>query len=142
MTIVNVDVGSVVDGLFKGLDGLFTSDEERERAKLAMQVELQKPHLMQAMANIHEAQHKSVFVAGWRPMLGWVGALAMFYQFLLYPLLTWGWAVMQAGMIVPQELSPPPMLDTDALWVILTGILGLGGMRSWDKRNKVSTEKL
>ena len=72
MAAVNVDVGGVVDGLFKGLDSLFTSDEEREKARLAMQIELQKPHTMQALANIHEAQHPNWFVAGWRPALGWL----------------------------------------------------------------------
>ena len=71
--------GSVMDGL----DDLFTSDEERANARLKMTEALQKPHVLQAMANIESAKHKSVFVAGWRPAIGWVCAIGLGYQFLI-----------------------------------------------------------
>lgn len=57
----------------------------------------------------------------------------MAYQFLLYPMLVWGWSLLQAKGWVAAELQPPPMLDTDALWVILSGMLGIAGMRSVEK---------
>lgn len=74
-----------------------------------------------------------MFVAGWRPAVGWCGVAAMAYQFLLYPLLVWLWAFLQAKGWVSVDLQPPPMLATDALWVILSGILGLGAARSVEK---------
>ena len=57
----------------------------------------------------------------------------MAYQFLLYPFLCWGWAALQASGLVQAEMMPPPPLDTDALWVILSGILGLGVYRTAEK---------
>jgi hypothetical protein len=109
-----------------------------------MQLELEGRKLDQAIdlaqigVNNTEAQHTSVFVAGWRPAIGWVGAAAMAYQFLLYPLLTWGWALAQANGHLPAGMQPPPMLDADALWVILSGILGIAGMRSFEKTKGVA----
>ena len=88
--------------------------------------------------NKAEAAHTSIFVAGWRPACGWVGAAAMAYQFLLYPFMVWGWALMQANGWIPTSLAHPPMLDTDALWVILTGMLGIAGARTFEKVKGVS----
>ena len=54
----------IAEGVMKQLDDLFTSDEEKAEATLKMTALLQQPHMLQAMANIEEAKHKSVFVAG------------------------------------------------------------------------------
>lgn len=126
-------VGGIVEGVGKIADDLFTSDEERLRAEIDLKRMDVDVALGQMAVNQAEAQNSSVFVAGWRPAIGWVGASAMAYQFLLYPLLVWGWSLMQAKGWVPAELKPPPMLDTEALWVILSGMLGIAGMRSVEK---------
>lgn len=134
-------LGTIVDSVGKIADDLITSDEE----KLKLELEAYKidASLLQGQhaVNTAEAGHESVFVAGWRPAVGWVGAAAMAYQFLLYPLLVWGWALMQSAGWVPVALAAPPMLDTDALWVILSGMLGIAGMRSFDKVKGVATTK-
>lgn len=91
----------------------------------------------QLEVNKAEAQHKSVFVAGWRPWIGWVGGVALAYQFVLYPLLIWGWAFWG-----PDNVSPPPVMDTGALFSLITGMLGIGAMRSHDKRHKVQTDSI
>lgn len=126
-------LGAIVETVGNIADDLFTSDEERLKHELeTYRVDatlLQGQHSV----NAAEAAHESVFVAGWRPAIGWVGAAALAYQFLLYPLLVWLWALAQSRGWVPVALSAPPMLDTDALWVILTGMLGIAGMRSFDK---------
>ena len=87
----------------------------------------------QLEVNQAEATSGSLFVAGWRPAIGWIGAAALSYQFLLYPLLVWVWSLLQARGVVPGDLRPPPMLDTDALWVVLSGMLGIAGLRSVEK---------
>jgi len=92
--------------------------------------------------NKAEAGHKSIFVAGWRPFIGWVGGFAMVYQFIGYPMMLWGWSLLQANGIVPADLSPPPMIDGSNLWPIVTGMLGIGGMRSFDKAKKTQTDKI
>jgi hypothetical protein len=81
-----------------------------------------------------------VFVSGWRPAIGWIGVAAMAYQFLLYPLFQWAWKYLQAMGWVPVGMDPPPVLDADQLWVILSGILGIAGMRSFEKTKGVASK--
>jgi len=81
--------------------------------------------LAQTEVNKQEAVHKNVFVAGWRPMVGWVCAAAMANNFLILP---------YASAFIP-ELLP---LDLDVMLPILMGMLGLGGMRSFEKARGVA----
>lgn len=76
--------------------------------------------------NKAEAQHRSIFVAGWRPAIGWVGAMTMAYHYIIQPLLIW---VLTLNGIDEH----PPTLDLDQLYPIITGMLGIAGMRSFDK---------
>ena len=77
--------------------------------------------------NVAEAKHRSTFVAGWRPAIGWTGALVMFYHYILQPIGVW---VLHLNGIY----DAPPSLDLDSLWPIITGMLGIAGMRSYDKK--------
>lgn len=126
-------VGGLVKSIGDVADDLFTSDEERARAELDVYRAETDRMGGQIEINKIEAASNSLFVSGWRPAVGWCGVFAMAYQFVIYPFLTWGWSAMQAAHWISIGLLPPPMLDTDALWVILTGILGLGAARSVEK---------
>lgn len=126
-------IGAIIDSVGKVASDLITTDKERIELELEAKRIDQATDLAQMEVNKTEAQNQNLFVAGWRPAIGWVGAAAMAYQFLLYPLLVWSWTWMQAEQIVPQEVKPPPMLDTEALWVILSGMLGIAGMRSFER---------
>ncbi len=131
-------IGTVIESVGKVAGDLITTDKERMEMALREKEIDQRTDLAQIGVNNTEAAHTNVFVAGWRPAIGWVGAAAMAYQFLLYPLLTWGWALAQANGHLPAGMQPPPMLDADALWVILSGILGIAGMRSFEKTKGVA----
>lgn len=96
----------------------------------------------QLRVNEKEASHHSIFVAGWRPFIGWVGGAALAYQFVVYPFLIWIWVILQATGYVPKDLSPPPVLETGALFSIVTGMLGVSISRSWEKSKGVSRESL
>lgn len=98
--------------------------------------------LGQLEVNKAEAQHKSLLVAGWRPFIGWVGGVAMAYQFVVYPLLLWGWVILEAKGYIPPGVDAPPVMDTGALFTIVTGMLGIGAMRSHDKRHGVQTDRV
>jgi len=124
-------IGSIVAGLAGGLDDLFTSDEERAAAKLKLQTLMQQPHILQAVANIEGAKHRSVFVAGWRPAIGWVAALGLGYQFLVLPFA----GLINAFLDLPAEL---PNLAGDQLMTLVLALLGLGGMRTFEKTKGVS----
>lgn len=84
--------------------------------------------LGQMEVNKAEAQ-ADLFRGGWRPAVGWVCVLGLFYQFLLQPLLPW--LVSACGGHVPAL----PSIDSGALMVLLTGMLGLGGMRTVERLN-------
>ena len=125
--------GPVALGLFGLIDQLFTSDDERMAAKLKV-LELEKSgELAQIKVNTQEAKHASVFVAGWRPFIGWVCGLAFSWTFLLYPMLQF--AVIAFG--VPLDLSLLPIMDLSEMMPVLMGMLGLGAMRSYERRNGV-----
>lgn len=140
-------IGSVIEAVGKVADDLITTDKERlemaiEQRKLDLEEKRidQATDLAQVEVNKIEAASSSVFVAGWRPAIGWIGAAAMAYQFLLYPLCLWAWTYLQGTGWIPGELKPPPVLDADQLWVILSGILGIAGMRSFEKTKGVAAK--
>lgn len=80
----------------------------------------------QLEVNKVEAANSSLFVAGWRPFIGWVCGAALAYQFVIRPIVTW--AVPSMGYTIAEM----PGLD-DNLWELLTGMLGLGGLRTYEK---------
>ncbi len=129
-------VAGLAEGIIGGLDKLFTSDDERNKAKLELTKVLQEPHILQAMTNIEEAKHPSVFVAGWRPAIGWICAVGLTYHFLIYPF---------AGMVayfIDQSLELPPLMSAGELMTLVLSLLGLGGLRTIEKTQGVSREKL
>lgn len=83
--------------------------------------------LGQVEVNKVEAAAPDLFRGGWRPAVGWACVAGLIYQFLLQPILPWLVAVF--GLAVP----PLPPIDTEALLVLLTGMLGLGGMRTVER---------
>lgn len=133
-------LGGIVQAVGQLADDLITTDKERldaelELRRLGLEERKVESDLVRGQLEVNrtEAASSSLFVAGWRPAIGWVGATAMGYQFLAYPLLVWVWSLLQARGLVPAGLQPPPMLDTDALWVVLSGMLGIAGLRSVEK---------
>jgi hypothetical protein len=135
-----LNISSIIDSVGKVAGDLITTDKER------MQLEIENRKLDQAIdvqqieVNKIEAASSNFFVSGWRPAVGWIGASALAYQFLAYPLLGWAWKWLQALGYVPTEMSPPPLLDAEQLWVMLSGILGIAGMRTFEKQKGVAAK--
>jgi hypothetical protein len=84
--------------------------------------------MAQVAVNQQEAKHKSLFVAGWRPSVGWICSIAMGYHFVLQPLIIFGAGM--AGVAIPEL----PQFDMDSLMTVLLGMLGLGGLRTYEKQ--------
>lgn len=78
---------------------------------------------IQTKINEIEAQHRTVFVAGWRPFIGWVCGVALAYNFVIRDLFIWA--------IKPETV--PPALQMEHLMTVLLGMLGLGGLRTYEK---------
>lgn len=131
--LLTAGIGGIVETVGQVADDLFTSDEERAKSELDAYAAETTRMGGQVEINKIEAANASLFVSGWRPAVGWVGVFAMAYQFVAYPFLVWGWHTMQAAGWISLVLVEPPMLATDALWVILSGILGIGTLRSAEK---------
>lgn len=105
------------------------AEAEREFMKMAMQGELTQV-LAQLEINAKEATHPSVWVAGWRPFFGWVGGVGFAYSVVVQPIMVWyglsrGWPT-------------PPEVNMDLLWVVITGMLGIGGLRTFEKSKGVA----
>jgi hypothetical protein len=82
--------------------------------------------LGQMEINKVEAQ-TDLFRGGWRPATGWCCVVGLLYQFILQPVLPW--LVALFGAAVP----PLPSIDNETLMVLLTGMLGLGGLRTFER---------
>lgn len=78
---------------------------------------------IQTRINEIEAKHRTVFVAGWRPFIGWVCGFALAYNFVIRDLFIWAL----------QPESVPPALQMEHLMTVLMGMLGLGGLRTYEK---------
>ena len=87
--------------------------------------------LEQIKVNMEEAKHPNVFVSGWRPAIGWTCAAGLFWNFLGYPIATW------AATLWFQTFTPPALLSDNLLELTL-GMLGLAGMRAWEKYKGVA----
>jgi len=108
-------VGNIADSLFTSKDEKLTHEEVRMRIA-------QNPHMIQAEINKVEAQHRSIFVAGWRPWIGWVCGMGIFNMMLINPWLQW--ITGEAG----------PELPTTVIMQLTLGMLGLlGTMRTVEK---------
>lgn len=136
--------GDAVKSIGETVDKLFTSDEERlEKQNEALKANrefdylenklISEQNIAQTEVNKAEATNPSIFVAGWRPAIGWVGALALLYKFILYPLLGWMVAVFP-GMQVP------PSPNAEELYPIILAMLGVGALRSFDKAKGTDTK--
>jgi len=83
---------------------------------------------------IEDKDASSMFVAGWRPAVGWVCVLGMASNFIVIPMANFGLALAESGIVIP-------LIETSTMMPVLMGMLGLGAMRSVEKVQKVSREK-
>lgn len=142
-------IAGVITAVGQVADDLFTSDEERLKAelefsKIGLEAAKVDADLIKGQQEVNkvEAAHTSILVAGARPAVLWVGVVGLAYQFVLYPLMTWGWALLQSQGWIASTIKPPPILDIEALMVLMSGILGIATARTFEKVRGVSRESL
>lgn len=139
----------LLTGLFdvaKNLIGRFFPDPEKAAAAQLELLKMQQNGELAQLAadtslanaqiavNVEEAKSGSVFVAGWRPMCGWTGAIGLAYAAILEPL---GRFVAQVGFGYTGTF---PVIDTTITMQVLFGILGLGAFRSIEKTKGVASK--
>lgn len=109
-------------------DELFTSDDERLDKQALLTRIAQRPHLAQARITLREAAHRTVFVAGWRPFIGWVCGWNLLYLTFLRDLIVWGMAIWS-----PEITELPPAIGLDLTVELVIALLGLGTLRTVEK---------
>ena len=95
----------------KVLDKFIPDPAEKAKAEAALRQDLMQWDKAQTDVNAVEAANPNIFVSGWRPMIGWIGAAGLAYQYVFRPLATGYGSLME----------------------LVVGLLGFGGMRSWEK---------
>ncbi len=127
-------------GLLQTIAGFIPNPEEKAKAQMALQQALVdaaiKAESEQREINRQEAASASVFVAGWRPAVGWLCVVTLFYQWVIVP--TASWAFLTAGLVLP----PLPHLEGQDTQTLLYALLGIGGLRTIDKLGGGDTKSL
>ena len=129
-------LGKLIDPVSNILDKVV--EDKDQKAKLAHEIATMAERHAQELArgqidiNKEEAKSRNIFIAGWRPFVGWTCGLALFWHFLGLPvtLFVTGWFDLQH--------PPLPEFDMQSLMTVLLGMLGLGGMRTFEKFKGVS----
>ena len=124
-------LGKLVDPVSNILDKVV--EDKDQKAKLAHEIATMAERHAQELArgqieiNKEEAKSRNIFIAGWRPFVGWTCGLSLFWHFLGLPvtLFVTGWFNL--------EHPPLPEFDMQSLMTVLLGMLGLGGMRTFEK---------
>ena len=120
--------------MWKLLLGLFKGGDNKKSAagNLAWEIreaikgkELDPNEIIELQTKINEieAGHRTLFVAGWRPFIGWICGVALAYNFVIRDLFIW----------ITKTTDAPPALQMEHLMTVLLGMLGLGGLRTFEK---------
>ena len=116
-------IGAVADLASTVISRLWPDKTEQERAQLAAALTIVQGQLD---ANKAEASSPSAFTSGWRPGVGWVCVAALACQYIARPLVQWG------GIVSGHPLPDLPGIDEN-LGQLMLGLLGLGGLRTYEK---------
>ncbi len=134
------DIGSLIGGsigdAFAKIVGVFKvspekaleSQTELEKIRLELESQLVQQVTAQIEVNKQEAASNNMFVAGWRPFIGWICGSGLAMQFIIGPIFTW------IATLVHRPTTFPT-LDLGTLMTLLLGMLGLGGLRTYEKVN-------
>ena len=121
-------IGPVIDGFLKLIPDKNARSEAKEQLENQMLIAITGLVQGQLAINQKEAEHGSIFVAGWRPFIGWVCGSALVWNFIIRPIATW------IAFLNGTDLEGMPELNGGELTTILLGMLGLGGLRTYEKR--------
>lgn len=124
-------------GPVTGLLDKFIEDKDQKAAlahEIATMAErhAQERAMAQVETNKVEAAHRSIFVAGWRPFIGWTCGISLAWHFVLSPV------VVFVTAWIGIEMPDLPTFDMDSLMTVLLGMLGLGGLRTFEKHKGLS----
>ena len=121
-------IDKLIDPISKILDKFVADKDLKAKLQHELDQELHKANMAQVEINKIEASHRSIFVAGWRPFIGWTCGVALCWHFVLAPITVFLCAYL--GIVIPEL----PTFDMGSLMTVLMGMLGLGGLRTYEKQ--------
>ena len=119
--------GDLVTGVASAIDRFVETGEEKKAAEALMMKIQQEPDKWQAEINKIEAGHRSMFVAGWRPGVGWICVLALFWGWILRP-------VVETVMATTGHQIILPAIQTNEAISLVMALLGMGALRTYEKQ--------
>jgi len=141
------DIGGILTSAREAITGKKVLDPV-EMAKIDLALETLDNKLKTGQIDINkvEAAHKSIFVAGWRPFIGWTAGVAIAYVFVVQPIVWWiiKLFIVFGDIILTKEhmvVIEPVMLDVGQLMSLVIAMLGMAGLRTYEKQKGVSREK-
>ncbi len=132
-------LGSLLPVATSIIDKVVPDKNAAKKAKLDMEKELttafNKANLAQIETNKIQASHPSIFVSGARPAIMWICAFGLGWQFVFQPVAVWVLALTASGVVLP-------IIETEGLMSLTLALLGLGGMRSFEKSKGVQRNNM
>ena len=123
-------IGSLAKDIRQAITGEISPEKEAEIEQKLLEIE-NKSLKMQNQINLEEAKSNKLFVAGWRPFIGWTCGFALCWNYIIHPLFCWVVVISQLNV------QPPPVLGLGEMIPILLGMLGLAGYRTYEKKNGI-----
>lgn len=129
-------IGDIIEAVARPLDKLIPDKDLKQKLQHEITMQLATLNLAQVAVNQQEAAHKSIFVAGWRPFIGWVCGSALAWQFVGAPIAQWALTI--AGL---ELVYAVPKIESGNLMELVMAMLGMAGLRTYEKRQGVAREK-
>ena len=129
--MVGGGIAETAKGVADVIDRFVETAEEKKAAEILLMKIQQKPDEWQAEINKIEASHRSVFIAGWRPFIGWVCGVGLGFHFVVFPLIEWIAALFN-------RVIPAPSIEVGALMTLVISLLGLTATRSYEKKHNLT----
>jgi hypothetical protein len=126
-------IDDAIAAALKVLDKFVPDPQAKAKAESELRSSLQLWDKGQTDVNAVEAANPNLFVSGWRPFIGWVCGIALAYQYVMAPLFIWVASSLHITLI------SPPKLD-GTLWELVFALLGMGGLRTFEKVKGVASK--
>ena len=126
---------SVIGVAGKVLDKFVEDKDLKTKLSHELKSQIVSLDLAQAQTNLEQAKHPSVFIAGARPAIMWICAFGLGWQFVFQPVAAWIIAVSGSDVLLP-------LFETEGLMPLTLSLLGLGGMRSFEKYKGIQRDNM
>ena len=126
---------SVIGVAGKVLDKFVEDKDLKTKLSHELKSQIVSLDLAQAQTNLEQAKHPSIFVAGARPAIMWICAFGLGWQCVFQPVAVWGIAVSGIDVVLP-------IIETEGLLSLTLALLGLGGMRSFEKSKGIQRNNM